>query len=152
MLVYFMLGVVVCEHRALHGFAAGFRPAGAAAAVAVFAVAQACWLAFGGGKSTLIVWQSLPYIGIWFVLEVSKAIARCCKRVEAGWLMAVSASSYTIYLFHTTFEGFAKAVFRKLPLDPGLWYVFVAEAAVATHLHFAIELDGATVDPKEYLQ
>ena len=62
---------------------------------------------------------------------MSKAIARCCKRVEAGWLMAVSASSYTIYLFHTTFEGFAKAVFRKLPLDPGLWYVFVAEAAVA---------------------
>ena len=36
-----------------------------------------------------------------------------------------------IYLFHTTFEGFAKAVFRKLPLDPGLWYVFAAEAAVA---------------------
>ena len=131
MLVYFMLGVVVCEHRALRGFAAGLRPARAAAAAAVFAAAQACWLAFGGGKSTLIVWQALPYIGIWFVLEVSKAIARCSKGVETGWLMAVSASSYIIYLFHTTFEGFAKAVFRKLPLDPGLWYVFVAEAAVA---------------------
>ena len=50
MLVYFMLGVVVCEHRALRGFAAGLRPARAAAAVAVFAVAQACWLAFGGVK------------------------------------------------------------------------------------------------------
>ena len=31
-------------------------------------------------------------------------------------------------LFHTTFEGFAKAVFRKLPLDSDLWYVFVPEA------------------------
>ena len=28
----------------------------------------------------------------------------------------------------------------------------VAEAADATHLHFAMELDGATVDPTEYLQ
>lgn len=44
--------------------------------------------------------------------------------------MAVAASSYIIYLFHTTFEGFAKAVFRKLPLDSGLWYVFVPEALV----------------------
>lgn len=44
--------------------------------------------------------------------------------------MAVAASSYIIYLFHTTFEGFAKAVFRKLPLDSDLWYVFVPEALV----------------------
>ena len=33
-------------------------------------------------------------------------------------------------LFHTTFEGFAKAVFRKLPLDGDLRYVFVPEALV----------------------
>ena len=70
----------------------------------------------------------LPYVGIWFVLEVSKLICRCCKNVQSGWLMTVSVSSYIIYLFHTTFEGFAKAVFRKLPLDSDLWYVFVPEA------------------------
>ena len=44
--------------------------------------------------------------------------------------MTVSVSSYIIYLFHTTFEGFAKAVFRKLPLDSDLWYAFVPEALV----------------------
>ena len=32
-----------------------------------------------------------------------------------GWLMVVSSSSYIIYLFHTTFEGFAKAVVHKIP-------------------------------------
>lgn len=31
------------------------------------------------------------------------------------WLLVVSASSYIIYLFHTTFEGFAKAVIHKIP-------------------------------------
>lgn len=29
--------------------------------------------------------------------------------------MVTSASSYIIYLFHTTFEGFAKALVFKLP-------------------------------------
>lgn len=33
-----------------------------------------------------------------------------------GWLTVVAASSYIIYLFHTTFEGFAKAVVHKLPI------------------------------------
>lgn len=31
------------------------------------------------------------------------------------WLIVVSSSSYIIYLFHTTFEGFAKAVVHKIP-------------------------------------
>ena len=39
-----------------------------------------------------------------------------------------SLSLFQNDLFHTTFEGFAKAVFRKLPLDSDLWYVFVPEA------------------------
>ena len=30
--------------------------------------------------------------------------------------MVVSASSYIIYLFHTTFEGFAKAVVHRIPV------------------------------------
>ena len=30
------------------------------------------------------------------------------------WLMVVSSSSYIIYLFHTTFEGFDKAVVHKI--------------------------------------
>lgn len=32
-----------------------------------------------------------------------------------GWLIVVSSSSYIIYLFHTTFEGFAKAVVHRIP-------------------------------------
>ncbi len=45
-------------------------------------------------------------------------------------MMVVAASSYIIYLFHTTFEGFAKTVLRKMPLDSDLWFVFVPEALI----------------------
>ena len=83
----------------------------------------------GGGKNTLIN-AVLPYAGIFFVVELSKLICRYCKDVRGSWLMVVASSSYIIYLFHTTFEGFAKAVFRKLPFDTGLWYVFVPEAII----------------------
>ena len=37
------------------------------------------------------------------------------SKLKNGWLMVTSASSYIIYLFHTTFEGFAKALVIKLP-------------------------------------
>ena len=72
----------------------------------------------------------LPYIGIFFVIEISKLICKYQKIGQNHMLMIVSMSSYIIYLFHTTFEGFAKAVFRKLPLDSNLWYVFLPEVIV----------------------
>lgn len=68
------------------------------------------------------------------MLEVSKFLNHSLRNIQSSWLMTVSAASYIIYLFHTTFEGFAKAVFRKLPLDSDLWYVFVPEAAVVVAL------------------
>lgn len=44
--------------------------------------------------------------------------------------MIVSSSSYIIYLFHTTFEGFAKAIFSKLALGNSFGYIFLFEAFV----------------------
>lgn len=67
-------------------------------------------------------------------IDIAKAI--CIILVVVGhYVPADSPSWYValhdiIYLFHTTFEGFVKAVFRKLPLDSDLWYVFVPEALV----------------------
>lgn len=48
------------------------------------------------------------------------------------WLTMVAASSYIIYLFHTTFEGFAKAVVHKLPIfaDGSNEMLFVVNVAV----------------------
>ena len=129
MLVFFMLGVVVYEHANLREFVNDFKPAKVAAASVLFVAAESAFI-LDGGQVTSVIDYVLPYVGIWFVLEVSKLICHCCKDVQSGWIMTVSASSYIIYLFHTTFEGFAKAVFRKLPLDSDLWYVFVPESLV----------------------
>lgn len=49
-----------------------------------------------------------------------------------GLLMKVSGLSYIIYLFHTTFEGFAKAVVHKIPIfaDTSNELLFVVNVAV----------------------
>ena len=127
MIVFFMLGVVAFEHKALHRLVNDFSMRKSVIAITLFVIAQSANLSFGGGKTITIL---LPYIGIFFVIEVSKLI--CCYREigKGNTLLLVSASSYIIYLFHTTFEGFVKAVCRKLPLDSDLWYIFVTEAFI----------------------
>lgn len=130
MLVFFMLGVVVYEIKDLNIIVSVYKPAQVIVAVIMFVVVQYAAKSIGGGKIVTAVSLILPYVGIWFVLEVSKFLNHSLRNIQSSWLMTVSAASYIIYLFHTTFEGFAKAVFRKLPLDSDLWYVFVPEAAV----------------------
>lgn len=45
--------------------------------------------------------------------------------------MVVSSLSYIIYLFHTTFEGFAKAVVHKIPLfADGNSVLFIINVAI----------------------
>lgn len=56
----------------------------------------------------------LPYLGIAAVMILSSWLENSFQKGN-GWLMVVSASSYIIYLFHTTFEGFAKAVVHRIP-------------------------------------
>lgn len=127
MFVFFMLGIVAFEHKSLHRFVNDFSLRKSVVAIALFIVSQSANLSFGGGK---IITVLLPYIGIFFVLEVSKMICHYREVKTGSMILLVSASSYIIYLFHTTFEGFAKAVFRKLPLDSDYWYVFVPEALI----------------------
>ena len=51
--------------------------------------------------------EPLTVVGIWFILAL-------CIFISSGkipkWLTVLSASSYTIYLFHSTFIGATKAV------------------------------------------
>lgn len=71
----------------------------------------------------------LPFIGIWFVMEVAKLVCNDWTDVhERHLLMWIAQSSYIIYLFHTTFEGLVKAVLKKLLIDSNVWYVFIPSA------------------------
>lgn len=52
-------------------------------------------------------------VGIIAIIKFSRCV--CPIVVFKGkWLLTVAGCSYLIYLFHTTFEGFAKAAFGKL--------------------------------------
>ena len=56
----------------------------------------------------------LPYLGIAAIMAFSSLMEKWNHKSNE-WLMVVASSSYIIYLFHTTFEGFAKAVVHKIP-------------------------------------
>lgn len=128
MLVYFMLGVVCFENKALHSFIKNFHSGKVVASVLLFIVFEYITLTNTGMTSIKNITSiMLPYIGILFVLEISKLICKYKSLDKGSILILISSSSYIIYLFHTTFEGFAKAVCRKLPLDSNLTYIFVPE-------------------------
>lgn len=72
----------------------------------------------------------LPYLGIAAVMAFSSLIEKLNHKSNE-WLMGVSSSSYIIYLFHTTFEGFAKAVVHRIPfLTDGNDVLFIINASV----------------------
>ena len=54
----------------------------------------------------------IPLLGIAATIATSRAIEQKEKNINT--LMTVSARSYFIYLFHTTFEGFTKGIFFKV--------------------------------------
>lgn len=126
MIVFFMLGVVAFECKAFFRFINDFSLTKSLGIIVLFVAAQSVNMSVRGGMLAVM----LPYIGIFFTLEVAKLACYYRMPEKSGALLLVSSASYIIYLFHTTFEGLAKAVLRKLPLDSGVWYVFVPEALV----------------------
>ncbi|MCD8302000.1 MAG: acyltransferase family protein [Prevotellaceae bacterium] len=141
MLVYFMFGVVACEHRALQTIVMGFSKAKTVCVSLLFVGAETLHgekMLTGGGN--LLLNFLLPFLGVLFVMEVSKLMEKVAKRRggSVNLLMLISASSYIIYLFHTTFEGMAKALCHKVLVGEGVWLVFVAEAAFVVFVGVAV--------------
>ncbi len=111
MFVYFMLGVIVYDWKNVfsHG-----KKVPSLVYVTLFLFLFILEMFHYGGDFLILVNKILPYIGIASVISLSRSIAR--MDMDKGWLLTISASSYMIYLFHTTFEGVAKAVVLKTPL------------------------------------
>ena len=108
MLVFFMLGVACCDWRDELSFV---KKIPSWCVIGCFAVAEGMKIMdIRGGQ----IAELLPYLGIAAVMVLSFLLERWNGKGN-GWLLVVSASSYIIYLFHTTFEGFAKAVIHKMP-------------------------------------
>lgn len=106
MLVYFMLGVVCCDWKKQIPF---ISKVPVWCVLGFFAIAEGMNLMDMGGQISML----LPYLGIAAIMALSSLIEKWNHK-NNEWLMVVSSSSYIIYLFHTTFEGFAKAVVHKI--------------------------------------
>lgn len=115
MLVFFMLGVSCVDWKFAQ--AVGRMNAWAYRSLCILTVLIfACLsvLRFGFGY---VGGGLLPWFGIASVMIVSVTVSRYAKGIGLKAVMAVSASNYIIYLFHTTFEGFAKALLQKLHIQ-----------------------------------
>ena len=110
MMVYFMLGVVIYDYRPVLTM---FDRVPTLLVAGIFAVSEMLYL---------VKWPEvrviLPLLGIWLMIRVSAGIERCASSNIRKTVAAVAASSYIIYLFHTTFEGFAKSLL--LSVMPGM--------------------------------
>ena len=63
----------------------------------------------------------LALTGIWITLKISRYIAMNALKLMRLFVK-LAMYSYTVYLFHTSFEGFAKSFFIKYPLTEYLNY------------------------------
>lgn len=110
MLVYFMGGVIVADELMRRPewkqWFYGWKMAIGIVLYVTLYMAKASGIHING----LIIAAS----GIWMVLSVSRSIVIASK-AHKGLIYDVAAASYIIYLFHTTFEGFAKSAIRHIP-------------------------------------
>ena len=110
MLKYFMLGIILNEYprwTEIGKKVPGIIPVCALPALFIFnRVTQNTIL-------TTILDYILPFIGIYAVCVLSRGIKHWNYATQK--LLVISASSYIIYLFHTTFEGLVKSLIHKVP-------------------------------------
>ena len=100
--MYFMFGVFVFENDSLHRFLKEFSWIKVACAVAVFILGEFLYFTNGVGTGGMFLLNAmLPFIGIWFVMEVAKLVCNDWTDVhERHLLMWIAQSS----LYHLSFS------------------------------------------------
>lgn len=111
MLKYFMLGVFLIDWP--HWLDSAKKLPGIIP-VCALPVLFTCVLLARDGIITNLINYILPFTGIYAICVLS-AWVKPRKHITQK-LLVVSASSYIIYLFHTTFEGFVKSLIQRVPL------------------------------------
>ncbi len=142
MFLYFMLGVVLYDWRERLDFV---RKIPAAAVYALFIAAE-CLLLSGIVPAAMAPGFSLmvAVAGVGAVMKLAAWMAQALGgKFRKIWLQ-IAASSYIIYLFHTTFEGFAKSAIRKIPVwsdgENSLFFAIGAGLVVGCGVVFPILL------------
>lgn len=135
MYVYFLFGIFIRENN-VGDIIKNYSHTKMAITAVAFIILESAHLSMpymhnAPQQLTSLIAAILPFVGIAFIIYASQIIGRHVNADNGrNMLLSVAAASYVIYLFHTTFEGFAKAALMKLTLDDGVWYVFTAKAAL----------------------
>ncbi len=125
MMVYFVFGVVAYDYK--KGFDKIIK-LNTALAVSIFLLCEVIYLIHPH-----ITKYPLPYIGILAMLNLSFLIERHSTGKLAKYLLAIGSYSFGIYLFHTTFEGFAKTAIAKVApslIDPQNTLYFLTSSTI----------------------
>ena len=112
MLKYFMLSVFLFEHK--YWLEKVKKISFTIPCFLFFILFTVKQIVLNDFSSRIIVFL-LPYIGIYAICLISIFIAKRNQFLSKA-LLVVSTSSYIIYLFHTTFEGFAKSTIHLFNL------------------------------------
>ena len=127
-MVYFVLGCVLCEYSEIRE----------KSHINVFVVLGFYIIVYILGKQldfavfTPVLKFALALCGIYVVANFAQALEQRTIKIRKI-LLNIAACTYTIYLFHTTFMGFAKAVILKLGfqlVDPNNFFVFISMALI----------------------
>ena len=110
MFIYFMLGVICYDNKDIFSVAVSRSPF---PAIAIFASCVIVNQIYGSSEVNLYFIPA--FAGILMTMQVSHIIETKANSNHTKWLILLSASSYMIYLFHTTFEEVAKSVCHKIP-------------------------------------
>ncbi len=150
MLVYFMLGVFLVDHKAL--LRTALKIPSAIVYILFFGLFYLS-ITFSNFivPDTQYEWvinivnEIIPYLGIFSVCRLSISLSHF-KNPGTDWLLIAGANSFIIYLLHTTFMGFAKALVYKLPAlaeaQNQFVFISVAISIIITGIVFPVLLNN----------
>jgi fucose 4-O-acetylase-like acetyltransferase len=109
-MVYFVSGCVLCEYAEIRE---KISRVNVFVCLGVFATGYALRALFDFGMAAPALTFALALCGIYVVVNFARTLDRKTNKIRV-FLLGIASCTYTIYLFHTTFMGFAKAVILKI--------------------------------------
>lgn len=135
-MIFFVGGTVVSDYMRHRGITR-FSETSQWCSIALFAALAAYILVSGlrgyGPAAEAIITLAVNVAGIAMSLSLASLFLRTASRRHVGVTLSIASASYIIYLFHTTFEGFAKGAISKIGCfdwTPPLLWAWLSAAAI----------------------
>jgi surface polysaccharide O-acyltransferase-like enzyme len=132
MFIFFMLGVIIAEQKSLNQQA---KLVPIYLPIVFFIIIYI----FNLYIKLYIIDALLPYLGIYAVCNISRLI-NLHKSIIKRMLLLMTPYIYTIYLFHTTFEGFAKAILYKVHICTTYFILLPIDTSIIIFCGIAIPI------------